>query len=56
MQKKEMNTGFISIHGPLLDGFSALWLPLLLGFPPPFHIQATPIISKKRVKFGFTKV
>jgi len=29
------------IQEPLLDDFSSLpWLPIQLGFPPPFHIHA----------------
>jgi len=29
------------IQEPLLDGFPSLpWLPIQLGFPPPFHIHA----------------
>jgi len=40
----------ISIQGPLFSGFSApFWLPLLLVFSPPFHIQAKADSNKKKV-------
>jgi len=45
----------VAIQKPII--FSPSWLPLLLGFSLPFHIQATTIFfKKKKVKYEFTKV
>jgi len=47
----------IAIQAQLWDGFpAATWLPIQLGFPLPFHIQAKTNFSKKKVYFGSTKV
>jgi len=47
----------IAIQAQLWDDFSALtWLPIQLGFPLPFHIQAKSNFCKKKVYFDSTKL